>query len=62
MVKNWGDVSFLLTKIRIMDRLRQIVEKGKFWVRGAGEIAEGGRSKNTKAFGSGYCQSAVVDV
>ena len=45
-----------------MDRWRQIVEKGKIWVRGAGEIAEGGRSKNTKVLGSGYCLSAVVDV
>jgi hypothetical protein len=33
MVRNWGYVSFLPTKIGIMDRLRQIVERGKFWVR-----------------------------
>jgi hypothetical protein len=48
MVKNWGQIAFLSNKTVIMDRLRRIVEKGG--------------SKNTKAFGSGHCQSAVAYV
>ena len=53
---------FYPSKPGIIDRLWQMVGKGKFWGRGAGEIVKGVGSKNTKAFGSGDCLSAVVDV